>query len=387
MYRPAPAPPSPELVARLRAGDESAFAQLYGEWHGPIYDYCARMLGDRDEAQDLTQEVFVTAWCSLPQQGELKLKGWLYRVATNACLSRLRRGGGPSQEEPAVERLESTVDEYERARTAALIEGALGSLNDRYRTAVVLRDLHGLRADELAAALSVSRASADVLTHRARASFRRAFRALAGDSPAPADLAAVLVPLSVPAALQTMPALPPAPWLGPAATPAPDLSSAGPSLLAKIGTALSIKVAAGAAAGAALLGGGIAATTATTPPAAPASPAPAPALVKHHDGAAFRWGGHGHPDEHRDVHDVHDASAAHDGGSGHDGGGDHSTGGHDGGTTGHSSGTTDGSGDHAGPTTGTHDATTTGGATTGTTGTHDTGGGGGGSHTGETHSD
>ena len=82
-------------------------------------------------------------------------------------------------------------------------------MNERYRAALVLKDLHGLGGRELAEVLEVSRPAADVLVHRARASFRRVFTGLAGeDATAPANLAVALPVLAVPAALQTLPLLP-----------------------------------------------------------------------------------------------------------------------------------------------------------------------------------
>ena len=91
------------------------------------------------------------------------------------------------------------VDTFEQAQTVALVEESLGQLNERYRTALVLKDLHGLPPEEIADVMEVSRSNADVLVHRARAAFKTVFAKLAGDVPAPASLGLVLAPLSVPA--------------------------------------------------------------------------------------------------------------------------------------------------------------------------------------------
>jgi RNA polymerase sigma-70 factor (ECF subfamily) len=262
------------LVDGLRAGRRAAFERLYGEYHPAIYNLCARILGDREEAKDLTQEVFIKAFDQLPAPGgePLKLRPWLYRVATNACFnhlrSRKRLGGGG---DAALEQLPSQVDAFEQAQTVALVEASLGELNERYRTALVLKDLQGVPAAEIAEVLEVSRPAADVLVHRARASFRVAFAKLAGDgAAAPAALSMVLLPLSVPAALHAMPPLPAsmAPSVHAPHAPAhhglplPDLSSAamptGAGLLTKIGAALTTKAAITAAAATLVVGGGVA---------------------------------------------------------------------------------------------------------------------------------
>ena len=255
---------APELVRGLRAGRRDAFERLYGEYHAPIYNLCARVLGDREEAKDVTQEVFIKAFDQLPGENaeSFGLRPWLYRVATNACFNRLRSrrhlddGGDAGLAQAA-----SGVDEFERAQTVALVEQSLGEMNERYRTALVLKDLQGLPPDEIAEVMEVSRANADVLVHRARASFKTVFAKLAGsDATAPAALGLVLMPLSVPAALQAMPPLPAhfAPVHAPVHPSIP--ASAGPAgagLLTKIGAALTTKAAIGAAAAALVIGGGV----------------------------------------------------------------------------------------------------------------------------------
>src|ERR1035437_336307 len=95
-----PRNPDTHLADALRAGRADAFERLYADYHAAIYNLCARIVGDREEAKDLTQEVFIKAFNQLPEaEAEpLKLRPWLYRVATNACLNHLRarkpRGDG-----------------------------------------------------------------------------------------------------------------------------------------------------------------------------------------------------------------------------------------------------------------------------------------------------
>jgi RNA polymerase sigma-70 factor (ECF subfamily) len=214
----------------------------------------------------VTQDVFIKAFSSPPAAvGEVKLKAWLYRVATNACFNVLR-GRRPSGGLAEVDDVPATGNAYEQAQSAALIELSLGRLNERYRAALVLKDLHGLGGAELAEVLEVSRPAADVLVHRARASFKKAFADLAGEGfVAPANLALALPVLSVPAALQALPPLPAA--LAPphaAATPGPAMT--GPagvgldpsSVAGPVGTGLLAKLAAAAGTKAAIVAGGAA---------------------------------------------------------------------------------------------------------------------------------
>ena len=350
-----PTPPAADLdlVDGLRAGRRDAFEDLYAAYRAPIYNLCARILGDREEAKDVTQEVFIKAFDRLPaaDAGELKLRPWLYRVATNACFNHLRSrrrldGGGDA----CLEQAASAVDEFERAQTVALVERSLGEMNERYRTALVLKDLQGLPPEEIAEVMDVSRPAADVLVHRARASFKTVFARLAGEgAPAPAALGLVLLPLGVPTALQAMPpvlaSLAPAAPLAqpvPAAPAAPGTPAAIPAaaapvgvgLLAKVGAALTTKAAIGGAAAALVVGGGVALErTQRGDPARAADGAPAAAVQPVGSGSGAAAGSlH---DVRRDGHGVHDLR--HGNGSHHGAGraardsGDHSgSAGHDG---------------------------------------------------------
>ncbi len=380
-----------DLVASLRAGDQGAFEAVYGSYHAGIYNLCARIVCDREEAQDLAQDVFVTAFRRLPEmQGELRLRPWLYRVATNACLNHLRSRRHRDPGDPAVlDRVAAPIDEFERAQTVGLVEESLAELNDRYRTALVLKDLQGLPSDEIAAVMDVSRANADVLVHRARASFRRAFAGLAGDgAPAPASLAAVLAPLAVPAALHAMPALVSNAAVAAGASAAAVAGSGsgavtgsavahvaghagshlGAGLVSKLGASLTAKVIIGAAAVTVIVGGGIAVDRyeaarsnshhPSSPPAAtvPVSTVGTPArtTISARSGSGdchgwTRWAGHGAAHDGysyrcSDHHGVWASSTtwaaqdADDTSGGHEG--DHSAG-----TTSHDSG---GSDTHAG---------------------------------------
>lgn len=336
--KPARTPTDSDLLDGLRAGRRDAFERLYTEYRGPLYNLCARILGDRDEAQDVTQEVFAAAFEKLPGSpgGPLHLRAWLYRVATNACLNRLRTSRRVVRDGDRLDTLADGVDEYQRAQTAALVEASLAALNERYRTALVLKDLHGLPPAEIAEVMEVSRPAADVLVHRARSSFRAAFTRLGGTSPAPASLALVLVPLGPPAALLAVPPLPLAPVTAPAlsappapaapvpfAPVAPDLSTfagpAGVGLLGKIGAALTTKAAVGAAA-VIIVGGGAVAVREAGPdgsrlPVAGAEAATATTRTAPLDGG---HDGHGHGRwAHGSPGSAHDAG--HPGGPGAEG--------------------------------------------------------------------
>ena len=102
----------------------------------------------------MTQDVFLKAFASPPAATEdVRLRPWLFRVATNACLNLIRSRRSDGLAEPDL--VAARNDPFEQARTAALIEGALGAVNERYRAALVLKDLHGVGGEELADVLEI----------------------------------------------------------------------------------------------------------------------------------------------------------------------------------------------------------------------------------------
>lgn len=147
----------------------------------------------------------------------------------------------------------SPGDGFATVETRRAVEASLAGLSMRYRTALVLRELHGLEIGEVAAAMSVSKATARVLLHRSRSSFQRNFRALspAGSAGMSAGLAALLPDLPLPASLLAPAAL------APASAPIVAAAPIG-GLLAELAAGLTAKTAALAAAAILTTGGMVA---------------------------------------------------------------------------------------------------------------------------------
>lgn len=186
-----PAPADPEalelyrqraLLRRLRRGDERAFGELVRLHQDRVYDLVYRMLGDREEALDLSQEIFVSIHGAVARfRGESRLSTWIFRVAKNHCLNRLkylgRRERGRSTEISDVPEslLEASVpsrrpdDAVAEGETRALVQAAIRELAEDHRLLVVLRDVEGLSYSEIAAITDQPEGTVKSRLHRARA--------------------------------------------------------------------------------------------------------------------------------------------------------------------------------------------------------------------------
>ena len=175
------------LVDGLRAGHRDAFEQLYELYRGLIYNLALRILQSPEDARDITQDVFVKVYRRLPGSGltDLQLKPWLYRVAVNACYDHLRtRKVHRDLDDSVTDTRAVSVDTFEQAEMGHLVEETLGGLSERHRTVLVLKDIHGLRHDEIAGILGISRGATETLLFRARESFRSHYAQLTTEFPA-----------------------------------------------------------------------------------------------------------------------------------------------------------------------------------------------------------
>lgn len=169
------------LLVAFGNGDRAAARALTLRLTPRVLGYAARLLGDRAEAEDVTQEAMLRLWRVAGQwrQGEARVTTWLYRVVTNLCTDRLRRRRGvglDSIEEPADDAA-SAEDGLARAQRLAALQEALMRLPARQRQAVVLRHVEGLSNPEIAAVMEVSVEAVESLTARGK---RGLAKALAG---------------------------------------------------------------------------------------------------------------------------------------------------------------------------------------------------------------
>jgi RNA polymerase sigma-70 factor (ECF subfamily) len=177
------------LIEAASAGDDGAFRDLAEQYRRELHVHCYRMLGSVHDAEDALQETLLRAWRHLASfQGRSSFRAWLYRIATNVCLAAL--GSRPETEatvEPTVltpypdawlDELPSEAAEpgarYDLRESVQLaLLAAIQTLPPRQRAALLLRDVLGFSAEEVAQLLDVSSTSVHSAVRRARATVER----------------------------------------------------------------------------------------------------------------------------------------------------------------------------------------------------------------------
>ena len=151
-----------ELVSRSRSGDADSFNQLILRWERPIYALAYRVIGREEDARDVCQDTFLRAFRALPGfKGQAKFSSWLYRIALNLCRDWIRRqrrapvvqvpeGVDPQDLAADTEPAESIEDLVSRRELSAIVEEAMTLLPDEQRTAIVLKEYHGMTFQEIA---------------------------------------------------------------------------------------------------------------------------------------------------------------------------------------------------------------------------------------------
>ncbi len=173
-----------ELIAAVKNGDEEAFAEIVRRYRNPLTNYLYRFLNDYEEAVDLAQETFVRVYFAIERyHTEYAFSTYIYRIATNLGISEIRKrkrrrilsltGLFQSEDEqdteyqpPDQKKLpDENLIEDERSR---VIAGAIATLPEKYRAAIVLRDVEGKTYEEVAQILALGLGTTKSRISRAR---------------------------------------------------------------------------------------------------------------------------------------------------------------------------------------------------------------------------
>lgn len=176
-----------DIISRIVAGDHGAFRGFYEAHKSLVFNLCYRMLDNAQEAEDLTQDIFLKAFRSLPKfRMEAKISTWLYRIAVSSCLNHRRQKkfkrllsldflmekGGDAGVLPS-----PVADEpgriLEKKEGEAILRKAIAGLPGRQMAALVLQHDEGLSFEEIAAVLKTSISAVESLLHRAKRNLQK----------------------------------------------------------------------------------------------------------------------------------------------------------------------------------------------------------------------
>jgi RNA polymerase sigma-70 factor (ECF subfamily) len=199
----------PALLAAARRGDRAALSELLALHQQRVFGFGVKMCGDPEDARDVAQDTLMTMARTVREfRGDSSLSTWLYTVARSFCIKKRRRSkGAPAFHEPLDHATQertaepaATPEQMLLGREAReTVAAALDQLEPEAREVVVLRDIEGLTAAEVAQVTGTSVAAVKSRLHRARAALRERLLAVVGGEPAlpaPASCPDVLTMLS-----------------------------------------------------------------------------------------------------------------------------------------------------------------------------------------------
>ena len=181
-----------EVVARVLAGETNMFEIVMRRYNQRLYRVARAILRNDGEAEDVMQDAYVRAYEHLDQfAGRAKFSTWLTRIAVNEALARQRRGNRYQELEPMSESDGDPMDGFasmaltpeeqvSNSEIRGLLEKAVETLPDAYRTVFVLRDIEEMSTTDTANVLEISEENVKVRLHRARALLRKSLYARAG---------------------------------------------------------------------------------------------------------------------------------------------------------------------------------------------------------------
>jgi len=177
-----------ELVLRAQRGNMQAFEELVKRYEHKIYSVAFRMLGNEEDAKDALQDTFLRSFRFIKKfKAESSFYTWLYRIATNVCLTRLTRKNKKEKNTYSLDVKINTEEDvereipdakyspellYEKKIMQKALQDAINELPSDYRSVVVLRDLQGLSNEEVSKSLQLSLAAVKSRLHRGRVFLR-----------------------------------------------------------------------------------------------------------------------------------------------------------------------------------------------------------------------
>lgn len=179
-----------ERITQVLKGDQNAFEEIVEIYKDRVFLLCYRMLGNRHEAEDMAQEAFIRAYVNISSFNiNLKFSTWIYRIATNVCIDRLRKKKPDYHLDAEVAGTDGLTlysqipidctlpqDEVESMELHETIQKEILLLPDKYRSVIALRYLEELSLKEISEVLNIPLGTVKTRVHRGRESLRRRLR-------------------------------------------------------------------------------------------------------------------------------------------------------------------------------------------------------------------
>lgn len=169
-----------QIIEHLKNGDEFIYKYVYDLYARMVYSVCFRMTGNKEEAEDILQDVFIKAFNSISSfREDSKLSTWIYQITVNTCLNKLRRKNAISffaldfwkDEKGGKEMVDnnpSPEKALEKSELQQIVQGAINSLPAKQKTAIILSRYEELSYKEISKIMALSLSSVESLIFRAK---------------------------------------------------------------------------------------------------------------------------------------------------------------------------------------------------------------------------
>jgi RNA polymerase sigma-70 factor (ECF subfamily) len=177
-------------IQQVLKGDKNAFGDIIELYKDKVFQICYRMLGNRHEAEDVAQEAFIRAYVNIHRYNmEYKFSTWLYRIATNLCIDRIRKRKPDyylDAEVPGTDGLNMysqipsegklPEEDVESMELQAMIQREISKLPEKYRAVIVLKYIEELSLNEISEILELPLGTVKTRIHRGREALRKQLR-------------------------------------------------------------------------------------------------------------------------------------------------------------------------------------------------------------------
>ncbi|MDQ0157490.1 RNA polymerase sigma factor SigW [Robertmurraya andreesenii] len=177
-------------INQVLKGDQNAYAEIVELYKDKVFQLCYRMLGNRHEAEDMAQEAFIRAYVNIASFNiNLKFSTWLYRIATNLCIDRIRKKKPDFYLDAEVSGTDGLTmysqipsdtalpeEEVESMELQDIIQREISRLPEKYRSVIVLKYIEELSLNEISEILDMPLGTVKTRIHRGREALRQQLR-------------------------------------------------------------------------------------------------------------------------------------------------------------------------------------------------------------------